>query len=465
MGLIGSGTGLLIFNSTQKNKINTLNTQSSQVSTNVTNTKLSNVLELPDFTQAATNALDAVVHIKTEYYNESEDPLYNFFFGRPSITQILKGSGSGVIISKDGYIVTNNHVIENASDITVILNNKDEYKAKLIGTDPTSDIALLKIDADSLKAIPIGNSDDLSIGQWVLAIGNPFNLTSTVTAGIVSAKARNININNSKYAIESFIQTDAAVNPGNSGGALINTKGELVGINTAIASPTGTFTGYSFAIPSNIVKKVVNDLIQYGEVHRAFLGVSVTEITNDVVKQYGLPNNDGVLISNVVPDGAADKAGIKEGDVILKIGDKEISQVPQLIEQISLHRPGDKVTLTIRRKKKIQTINVTLTNENGATKANKVQKTDIYGATFRDLTPEELKKYKIDNGVKVENVMAGKFLSAGIKKGYIITKINDKPVHSAKEAKQILSNIKGGVFLEGFYPQTGVKAYYAFGAE
>lgn len=464
MGLIGSGTGLLIFHSTEKNNTNAQNTQNT-LSTNVKNVNLRNVSEVTDFTQAANNSLDAVVHIKTEYYDKSDDPLYNFFFGKPNTMQILKGSGSGVIISNDGYIVTNNHVIDNASNITVILNNKDEYEAKLIGTDKSTDIALLKIDADSLKTIQFGNSDDLQIGQWVLAIGNPFNLTSTVTAGIISAKARNININNNRYAIESFIQTDAAVNPGNSGGALINTKGELVGINTAIASPTGSFTGYSFAIPSNIVQKVVSDLIQYGEVHRAFLGVSVSEITKNVIKQFGLPNNDGILITNVVPDGAADKAGIKEGDVILKLGNNEISEVPQLLEKIGLHKPGDKITLTIRRKNKIKEINVTLTNETGGTKTKETKKTDVYGATFRDLTESELEQYKIDYGVKVENIMAGKFLSAGIKKGYIITKINDKPVHSAQEAKSMLSKIRGGVYLEGFYPQNGMKAYYAFGVE
>ena len=464
MGLAGSGVGFLVLDKKDFKNYETQNAITSPT-TNVSQTNIRNVVELPDFIDAANNSLDAVVHIKTEYYNKYDDPLYNFFFGKPNTMPILKGSGSGVIISKDGYIVTNNHVIENASNIKVILNNKDEYEAKLVGTDKTTDLALIKIDADSLRTIPFGNSDDLTIGQWVLAIGNPFNLTSTVTAGIVSAKARNININSSKYAIESFIQTDAAVNPGNSGGALINTKGELVGINTAIASPTGSFAGYSFAIPVNIVQKVVTDLIQYGQVHRAFLGVSVSEITKNLIDQYNLPNHDGIFVSKVLPDGAADKAGIKEGDVILKIGNKNISEVPQLLEQIGMHSPGDKITLTIRHKQKIKQIEVVLTNQDGGTKQKQIERTDIFGATFSDLTESELKEYNIEYGVKVESVMAGKFLSAGIKSGYVILKTNDKPETSANQVKSILSKIHGGVYIEGFYPDSGMKAYYAFGVE
>ena len=465
MGLAGSGLGFLIFGKTPHKEIVKYNNSEQSVQTTPVSSGIHNVMDLPDFTKAINKSLDAVVHIKTEYYNQSQDPLYNFFFGRPEATPILKGSGSGVIISKDGYIVTNNHVIENATNITVVLNNKSEYKAKLIGADPTTDIALLKIDADSLTTIPFGNSDNLQVGQWVLAIGNPFNLTSTVTAGIVSAKARNININRSRYAIESFIQTDAAVNPGNSGGALVDINGNLVGINTAIASPTGTFTGYSFAIPVSIVQKVVSDLLQYGSVQRAYLGVSVVSVDDDIMNKYYLPDHKGIFVTDVFPDGAADKAGIKPQDVILKFDGKEINEVPQLLEQISLHRPGDKVTLKIRRNNKIKNIEVVLTNEDGETHKVVSQKIDVFGATFEDLTSAEKKQLNISYGVKVTNVMAGKFLSAGIRPGYVILKINDKTVKNAQEVKNILSSVHGGVYIEGIYPKSGMKAYYAFGVE
>ncbi len=465
MGLAGSGLGFLIFGKHTSNEVVKYQNTDQTVQTTPVSSGVHNVLDLPDFTEAINKSLDAVVHIKTEYFNQSQDPLYNFFFGRPESTPILKGSGSGVIISKDGYIVTNNHVIENATNITVVLNNKSEYKAKLIGADPTTDIALLKIDADSLTTIPFGNSDNLQVGQWVLAIGNPFNLTSTVTAGIVSAKARNININRSRYAIESFIQTDAAVNPGNSGGALVDIDGNLVGINTAIASPTGTFAGYSFAIPVNIVQKVVSDLLQYGSVQRAYLGVSVVSVDDDIMNNYALPDHKGIFVTDVFPDGAADKAGIKPKDVILEFDGKEIDEVPQLLEQISLHRPGDKITLKIRRNNRIKNIDVVLTNENGETQKLVHQKVDVFGATFEDLTTAEKKELNISYGVKVTNVMAGKFLSAGIRPGYVILKINDKPVRNAKEVKDILSSVHGGVYIEGIYPESGMKAYYAFGVE
>ncbi|MCB9189417.1 MAG: trypsin-like peptidase domain-containing protein [Flavobacteriales bacterium] len=306
-----------------------------------------------DFTKAASESLDAVVHINTKItLGQVNDPVYRFFYGNAKIEQ--KASGSGVVISPNGYIVTNNHVISDATSINVTLNNHETYTAELIGTDPSTDLALLKIDAENLSPIQFANSDEVKVGEWALAVGNPFNLTSTVTAGIVSAKSRNINIlqgdyENSVFPIESFIQTDAAVNPGNSGGALVNINGELIGINTAIASKTGSYSGYSFAIPSNLVKKVAGDLAKYGSVQRGFMGINLKEIDMNIMNNYDLPNLDGVMVSGVIPEGGADDAGIKPGDVVLRVGGVKISNVPGLQEQVGKYSPGDYVPLVIRR--------------------------------------------------------------------------------------------------------------------
>lgn len=325
-----------------------------------------------DFTMAAEMSVNAVVHIKTIYRTQSAyraDPLFEFFFGRPqqNKTPQQQASGSGVIISEEGYIVTNNHVIDKAERILVVLNDKREFEATLVGTDPNTDIALLKIEAIELPTIKFGDSDDLRVGEWVLAVGNPFNLTSTVTAGIVSAKARNINILNTEMKIESFIQTDAAVNPGNSGGALVNTKGELVGINTAIASQTGSYSGYSFAVPTSIVQKVVNDIRQYGMVQRAVLGVQMQEITAELKKEKSLDTLQGVYVVNVIEDGAAKKAGVKVGDVIVKIDGAQIKTGTDLQEQIARHWPGDSVSLTVLRAGAQLTLDACLTNRQGTT--------------------------------------------------------------------------------------------------
>jgi len=315
-----------------------------------------------DFIQASENTINSVVHVTTKVVQTSfqRDIFQEFFYGPGAggreFKQYGSGSGSGVIVSSEGYIVTNNHVIEDASEIEVTLNDNSKYSAKVVGTDPATDIAILKIEGSGFLPIPLGNSDDLKIGEWVLAVGNPFNLTSTVTAGIVSAKARNINLlaDRSKQdviPIESFIQTDAAVNPGNSGGALVNTKGELVGINTAIASETGSYSGYSFAVPVNLVEKVMRDLIDYGIVQRGYLGVQINDITQEIKTKNNLPNTKGVYVAKVIEDGSADKAGIKDGDVILKIGTKEVNSVASLQEEIGKRRPGDKVSVTVRTKK------------------------------------------------------------------------------------------------------------------
>ena len=317
-----------------------------------------------DFTQAAERSVEAVVHVKTKYYRQQYvDPFYHFFFGRPQQSQqpSAMASGSGVILSNDGYIVTNNHVIESANEIEVVLNEKRTFAAQLIGTDPNTDLALLKIEATDLPTIEIGNSDDLRVGEWVLAVGNPFNLTSTVTAGIVSAKARSINILNSDMKIESFIQTDAAVNPGNSGGALVNTRGQLVGINTAIASQTGSYAGYAFAIPTAIMQKVVADLRQYGTVQRALLGIRMLDITQQVKDQLSLESMEGVYVGEVISGSAADKAGMKAGDVIVQVDGRPINASSQLQEQIGRKNPGDQITILVRRGQRSLTLQVTLT--------------------------------------------------------------------------------------------------------
>ncbi len=331
------------------------------------------VLPLPgvDFIKASEKTVNGVVHVKTKYISAySGDPFYEYFYGRSNRGRVQEASGSGVIISADGYIATNNHVIDGADEIKVTLNNQETYTATLVGRDPSTDLALLKIEGSDLPFVDFANSDDVQIGEWVLAVGNPFNLTSTVTAGIVSAKSRNINLlqgDNSRniFPIESFIQTDAAVNPGNSGGALVNPEGELIGINTAIASKTGSYAGYSFAIPSNIVKKVTTDLAKYGVVQRAFIGVGLANINQQVMEQVELPNLNGVLVTGVAPNSAAFEGGIKSGDVILKVADDVVSKVPEVQEKIGSYRPGDKVSVTIRRGQKEQEVLLILKNQNG----------------------------------------------------------------------------------------------------
>jgi Do/DeqQ family serine protease len=326
-----------------------------------------------DFTEAAERSIHAVVHVTSKYNLENDDyyknPIYNWLFSE-AYRRSSVSFGSGVIISEDGYIVTNYHVVEKSDEIQVVLNDKRTFTAELVGTDPSTDIALLKLESTNLPYISFGNSDILKVGEWVLAVGNPFNLTSTVTAGIVSAKARNINIlrDQSNYPIESYIQTDAAVNKGNSGGALVDLKGELVGINSAIISPSGSYSGYSFAIPINLVKKVVADIIKYGEVQRAVLGVEIRDVNSNDLENFNLDKIEGILIIGVSKDGAAKDAGIKEGDVILKINNIKVNSTAELTEQIGKYRPGEKVYVTIKRDNKRKQFNVLLRNMHGNTK-------------------------------------------------------------------------------------------------
>lgn len=424
-----------------------------------------------DFTVAAEKSVDAVVHVMTSYSNGNDNaygnPLFDFFFGQRNYSnpEPIMGSGSGVILSRDGFIVTNNHVIDNALEIKVILNDKRSFDAKLVGRDPNTDIALLKISANDLPFIPFGNSDKLKLGEWVLAIGNPFNLTSTVTAGIVSAKAREINLSENRYAIESFIQTDAAVNPGNSGGALVNLKGELIGINTAIASRTGSYSGYSFAIPSSIAKKIVTDLIEFGEVQRALLGVNLDELDSDGASKLGINEMKGVLVSGVVKGGAADEAGIKTNDIILNINGIQVNSPSQLREQISKYRPNQQVDIIINRANNKKHFTATLRNMKGGLEAvNSSESLSALGASFQEISGKQKNDLGISYGIQVTDLKDGKLKQGGIKEGYIITKINRTPIKTIDDLKRLISFTSGGALIEGIYPN-GVVAYYAIGLE
>ncbi len=423
----------------------------------------------PDFTFAAETAVKAVVHVKvTKKGMEQPFTIYDFFFGygNPGMSPRNQvNSGSGVIITSDGYIITNNHVIEGADEIVVTLEDNKSYKSRLIGRDPVTDIALLKIDANNLPYLTFGNSDSLRLGEWVIAIGNPYNLRSTITAGIVSAKGRSMPATGEEFKIESFIQTDAAVNPGNSGGALVTTRGELVGINTAIATRTGSYTGYSFAVPSSIAKKVVEDLIDFGSVQRALLGISMQEIDGNLAKEKGLEGTNGIYIAEVVRDGAADRSGIKVGDVLLSINGVKVNSGPAVQEQISKYRPKDKVDIELLRNGKQISVSVVLQSKSGDD-----SKTDntgngvikIFGAELKEAPKELLEKLSLKGGVEVLSVSDGKFRSTGIKKGFVITYVNQNQVSKAADISAIIQSSRRSVLIEGVYPD-GTVVYYGMG--
>jgi Do/DeqQ family serine protease len=425
-----------------------------------------------DFIAPAEASVNAVVHVTTETSVTVRDPFADLFWGyrSPGTQQLRQGAGSGVIIAEDGYIVTNNHVVEGADKIQVHLNDRRVFEGKVIGRDPSTDLALLKIEGTDLATLAFGNSDDVKVGEWVLAVGNPMNLTSTVTAGIVSAKGRNINLlqydpARDIFPIESFIQTDAAVNPGNSGGALVNANGELIGINTAIASTTGQFAGYSFAIPATIVRKVTSDLMEYGSVQRAYIGVSIRDVDTKLAEELKMPFPRGVFVNGLTDGRAAQKAGIKDGDVIIKVGNIDVNNVPQLQEQVGKFRPGDMVPVTVLRAGRETVLDVTLRGREGATVAAKTTRTTTLaslGAEFRSASADELKALKLDHGVKVTTVNGGKFRSTGIKEGFIITRIDQDPVRTPEELEQLLTSKRGGVLVEGVYPN-GQRAYYGLG--
>ena len=422
-------------------------------------------LNQPDFEAAAAISVHAVVHIKSEFQNKSAvyDDFFDFFnFGRPVPNSPLQALGSGVIVTSDGYIVTNNHVVQDAENITVTLNDKRVFKASVIGSDPSTDLALLKIDATNLSFLAFGNSDEVKIGEWVLAVGNPFNLTSTVTAGIVSAKARNINILGSQGAIESFIQTDAAVNPGNSGGALVNTRGELIGVNAAIASGTGNYVGYSFAIPVNIVKKVVEDFMKYGKIQRAYLGIYYKEIDDQFAKDKGLTTMNGIYIEDVVAGGSSDKAGLKKGDILLSMQGIPVNSKSELLEAVSQHSPGDKLNVSLMRDGKQIDLPITLLSENETTPVVNNDKIIIHGATFQKISDPEKKRFNLTEGYKITRLENGLLRSSGIKEGFIVYAIDKQMIHSIQDLKDALTSRKGGVLIEGLYPN-GLRAYYGIG--
>lgn len=441
-----------------------------------------------DLTYAAEKSLPSVVHIlstknsKVQTVEVENDPFSDFFsdpfgfFGNPQgnggkqrrsvRTPKQQGSGSGVIISADGYIVTNNHVVADADELTVTLNDNKEHSARIIGTDKASDLALIKIDGKNLPAITIANSDDIKVGEWVLAVGNPFNLTNTVTAGIVSAKARSLYQN----GVESFIQTDAAINPGNSGGALVNTRGELIGINAMLYSQTGSFSGYGFAIPTSIMNKVVADLKQYGTVQRALIGIQGQDVKNyvDTKKDKGedidLGTMEGIYVAKVTEESAAEEAGMKEGDVITAIDGKPVNKMAELQEVLAKKRPGDKVTVTYLRDKKKATKTVTLKNEKGNTQVVKKADLDVLGGNFRAITNAQKEQLNIGYGLEVLKVNSGRLKTAGITKGFIIQRVNDnavKTIDDLQNAVKEASTSKDPVlYIQGVYP-TGKKAYFA----
>lgn len=407
------------------------------------------------FVSAAEGTVNSVVHIRTEivkrgssYYDFFGSLLEQIYGGQMQVpNNVSVGYGSGVVISPDGYIVTNNHVVEGASKIEVTFNDKHKRTATIIGNDPSTDLALIKVDGVDYDYLTFANSDEVKVGEWVLAVGNPFNLTSTVTAGIVSAKARNINILGDGSTIESFIQTDAAINPGNSGGALVNMEGNLIGINAAIASRTGSYEGYSFAIPSNIVKKVVEDFIQFGTLQRAYLGITLTEITEELAEEKGITEMSGVYIVGVEENGGAKAAGIKEDDILLSVNDMTVNSNSQLIGVISQYRPGDKVKVKIQRKGEILYKEVTLKNLEGTEELHKEGESfynDVLGVKLQPLSNKLKTELGINYGLKVVEVKEGIFKQKGITNDFIILSVNHMRVNSENDLKKALSKDRNG---------------------
>ena len=426
----------------------------------------------PDFVDAAERSVDAVVHIMTKVVRQSntyEDffgALLGQIYGYPGQTRnnTMVAYGSGVVLTPDGYIVTNNHVVEGADEVEVTFNNKVKKTATIIGTDPTTDLALIKVEASDLAYLTFGDSDNVRIGEWVLAVGNPFNLTSTVTAGIVSAKARNLSILGEGTSVESFIQTDAAVNPGNSGGALVNTKGELVGINAAIASHTGSYEGYSFAIPSNIVRKVVDDLLLYGTAQRGYLGVQIAELTQEIADKEGLENIEGVYVAEVTDGGAAKLAGLKSGDVITSINGKKVNSTTQLKESVGQYRPGDKIDVEVNRCGHHHHYDLTLLNEAG--NVDVVKKGDSFynsefGLMLQPVDQSDMNRLNIRNGLKIVEIRQGRFMNSGVPVDFVITKVNGVAVNDKTDLENALKNKRSRrTTIEGVYPNGMNATFY-----
>ena len=413
-----------------------------------------------DFVPASAVAAPCVVYIKT-VSAQPQASWFDMWFNGGGGKQL--GSGSGVIYSQNGYIITNNHVIDRAENIEVI-HEKRSYSATVVGIDPNADIAVLKITAEKLPAIKIADSKKVQVGEWVLAVGNPFNLNSTVTAGIVSAKGRNLNIVNSQFPIESFIQTDAAINPGNSGGALVNLRGELIGINTAIYSQTGSYAGYGFAVPSAIVEKIVRDLIKYGDLQKVFFGADVTDLTAQMADKLHTQELDGVLISTIQESEAADKAGLEKGDIILKINEVPVNSKANFDEEIYYRSPGDKIQVTYKRNNKTQVTTLTLTNREGTTDFIKRETytASKLGATLEAISKVERDRYGVPSGVRIVKLSGNGLLARmGIGEGFVVTSVNYKAVKTPEQLEETLQDVRGKVLLEGI-TQNGQKGYYSF---
>ena len=446
--------------------------QVEQVQPRVQRTAFVPTENTPDFVDAAENSVDAVVHIMTKVVKQSntyEDffgALLGQLYGYPGQTRnnTMVAYGSGVVLTPDGYIVTNNHVVEGADEVEVTFNNKVKKTATIIGTDPTTDLALIKVEASDLPFLTFGDSDNVRIGEWVLAVGNPFNLTSTVTAGIVSAKARNLSILGEGTSVESFIQTDAAVNPGNSGGALVNTKGELIGINAAIASHTGSYEGYSFAIPSNIVRKVVDDLLLYGTAQRGYLGVQIAELTQELAEKEGLENIEGVYVGEVTEGGAAKLAGLKDGDVITAINGKKVNSTTQLKENIGQYRPGDKVDVEVNRQGHHHHYELTLLNEAGnvnLVKNGEAFYNSEFGLMLQPVNQNEMSRLNIKNGLKIVEIRQGRFMNSGVPVDFVITKVNGYAVNNKSELENALKNTRSRrATIEGVFPNGMTGSFY-----
>lgn len=456
-GILGSLVTLKFFGLDGTSYTSIENRQKS-VFANYTRDTAYNVPQALNFLDAAKKVTSGVVHIRTSYGpgEFSTNPL-EMYLGSPP-----RSSGSGVIISDDGYIVTNNHVVEDASNIEVIMNNNQRYFAKVVGTDPTTDLALLRIRASNLPFIRYGDSDKITPGEWVLAVGNPFDLNSTVTAGIVSAKARNIRILQDKnnLEVEAFIQTDAAVNPGNSGGALVNLRGELIGINSAIATSSGNFQGYSFAIPVSLVKKVMDDLLEFGVVQRGLLGIQIVDVNAAIAENFKLDVSQGVYVDHVNKESAAEKAGIQEGDVIVGIEGYDVRSVSELQERVARHRPGKEIQVVYLRDRRRHEVRARLRNFQGLeTVQRKEVKHDLGGVQIEDVPYKELARLQLEGGVRIKEIASTKWIQTGIKKGFVIAFIDKVPVDNVEDLNRILDFKKGGILIEGYYPG-GVKGTY-----
>jgi len=470
MALLGAFIALVTYTQVLEKPTTTASGYASQTSLPSESAVLTSYLPQQgqvDLTYAAEQTVHSVVHVRTKSVVQSQasNPIFDWFYGDTyRQPREVKGFGSGVIISRDGYIITNNHVIENAENVSVKLNDNREFEAEIVGRDPQTDIALLKVKSNDLPYVKYGDSDQLKLGEWVLAVGNPFNLTSTVTAGIVSAKGRNLDILDDRYRIESFIQTDAALNMGNSGGALVNTQGLLVGITSAIYSPNGAYAGNSFAIPISIVRKVVDDLKEFGTVQRAIIGVEIGEVTPKIAEDQKLNEVSGAIISRIVPGGAAEEAGLKTEDVIVAVDGVKVTSPAELQEQVGKHRPGDKASISYIRNGKQGSVQITMKNLEGSTRLVTAEEGSgvVFGARLEGLTQADRRSYDLESGVKVTDVRDGKFREIGIRKGYVITSVNGKKVNNASDVREATSNGKNLKSIEG-YQEDGTFFTFRFG--